>query len=122
PRPRRRERHAQVAEFLEAATSETGEAAAALGRHWRDAGEHEHAIEHLVEAAEEAERGWAKDRGGLIQVRGRPGWGSAQPSSMASKSRSTVTVKRSERTVRASRLGMWKRSSGMTPRSSGSIQ
>jgi predicted ATPase len=62
PRPRRRERHAQVAEFLEAATSETGEAAAALGRHWRDAGEHEHAIEHLVEAAEEAERGWAKDR------------------------------------------------------------
>jgi class 3 adenylate cyclase len=62
PRPRRRERHAQVAEFLEVATSETGEAAAALGRHWRDAGENDRAIEHLFAAAEEAERGWAKDR------------------------------------------------------------
>ncbi len=39
----------------------------------------------------------------LIQVRGRPGRGSAQPSSTPSKSRLTVTVKRSERTVRASR-------------------
>jgi predicted ATPase len=62
PRARRRDRHAQVAEFLQEATSETGEAAAALGRHWRDAGEHERAIEHLMTAAEEAERGWAKDR------------------------------------------------------------
>jgi class 3 adenylate cyclase len=62
PRPRRRERHAQVAEFLQEATSETGEAAAALARHWRDAGEAERAIEHLIAAAEEAERGWAKDR------------------------------------------------------------
>jgi len=62
PRPRRRERHAQVAEFLQDATSETGEAAAALARHWRDAGEAERAIEHLISAAEEAERGWAKDR------------------------------------------------------------
>ena len=62
PRARRRERHAQVAEFLQEATSETGEAAAALARHWRDAGEAERAIEHLIAAAEEAERGWAKDR------------------------------------------------------------
>jgi predicted ATPase len=62
PRARKRERHGQVAEFLEQATSETGEAAAALGRHWREAGENERAIEHLVAAAEEAERGWAKDR------------------------------------------------------------
>jgi class 3 adenylate cyclase len=62
PRARKRERHAQVAEFLQKATSETGEAAAALGRHWREAGENERAIEHLVAAAEEAERGWAKDR------------------------------------------------------------
>ena len=62
PRARRRERHAQVAQFLEEATSETGEAAAALARHWRDAGEQERAFEHLVRAAEEAERGWAKDR------------------------------------------------------------
>ena len=62
PRARKRERHAQVAEFLQEATSETGEAAAALARHWRDAGEGERAIEHLLAAAEEAERGWAKDR------------------------------------------------------------
>ena len=62
PRARRRERHAQVAAFLEEATSETGEAAAALARHWRDAGEHERAIERFLTAAEEAERGWAKDR------------------------------------------------------------
>ena len=62
PRARRRERHAQVAQFIEEATSETGEAAAALARHWRDAGDQERAIEHLVMAAEEAERGWAKER------------------------------------------------------------
>jgi class 3 adenylate cyclase len=62
PRARRRERHAQVAEFLQEATSETGEAAAALARHWRDAGQAERAIDHLIAAAEEAERGWAKDR------------------------------------------------------------
>jgi class 3 adenylate cyclase len=62
PRARRRERHAQVAEFLEEATSEIGEAATALARHWRAAGEHERAIGHLLTAAEEAERGWAKDR------------------------------------------------------------
>jgi class 3 adenylate cyclase len=62
PRAGRRERHAQVAEFLQKATSETGESAAALARHWRDAGEAERAIEHLIAAAEEAERGWAKDR------------------------------------------------------------
>src|SRR3954465_9217689 len=47
PRARRRERHAQVAQFLEEATSEAGEAAAALARHWRDAGEQERAFEHL---------------------------------------------------------------------------
>ena len=62
PRSRRRERHAHVARFLEDATSETGEAAAALARHWRDAGEHERAIDYLVAAAEEAERGWAKEQ------------------------------------------------------------
>jgi class 3 adenylate cyclase len=62
PRARRRERHAHVAGFLEDATSEIGEAAAALARHWRDAGEPARAIDHLVTAAEEAERGWAKDR------------------------------------------------------------
>ena len=62
PRAGRRERHAEVAAFLEEATSETGEAAAALARHWRDAGESGRAIERFLTAAEEAERGWAKDR------------------------------------------------------------
>ena len=62
PRAGRRERHAHVARFLEEATSETGEAAAALARHWRDAGEHERAIDYLIAAAEEAERGWAKEQ------------------------------------------------------------
>ena len=62
PRAARRERHAHVARFLEEATSETGEAAAALARHWRDAGEPGRAIEYLVAAAEEAERGWAKEQ------------------------------------------------------------
>ena len=59
-RARRREGHRHVAEFIERSTPEVGEAAAALARHWRDAGEVEHAVRHFVAAAEEAERGWAK--------------------------------------------------------------
>ena len=39
-----------------------GEAGAALARHWRDAGDRDRAIDYLVAAAEQAERGWAKDR------------------------------------------------------------
>jgi class 3 adenylate cyclase len=60
PRARRREGHACVAEFIEESTPEVGEAAAALARHWRDAGQLERAVGHFVAAAEEAERGWAK--------------------------------------------------------------
>ena len=60
PRARRREGHRHVAEFIEASTPEIGEAGAALARHWRGAGELEHAVKHFVAAAEEAERGWAK--------------------------------------------------------------
>ncbi len=62
PRARRREQHAHVARFLERATSEIGEAAAALGRHWRDAGDDARAVDYLVAAAEQAERGWAKEQ------------------------------------------------------------
>jgi class 3 adenylate cyclase len=62
PRARRRERHAQVARFLEAATAEIGESGAALARHWRDAGDSPRAFEYFVTAAEQAEQGWAKDR------------------------------------------------------------
>jgi class 3 adenylate cyclase len=60
PRARRREGHRHIAEFIEASTPEIGEARAALARHWRGAGELEHAAQHFVAAAEEAERGWAK--------------------------------------------------------------
>jgi class 3 adenylate cyclase len=60
PRARRREGHRHIAEFIEQSTPEVGEAGAALARHWRGAGEPEHAIQHFVAAAEEAERGWAK--------------------------------------------------------------
>jgi predicted ATPase len=60
PRARRRNGHRQVAEFIEESTPEVGEAGAALARHWRGAGELEHAVHHFVAAAEEAERGWAK--------------------------------------------------------------
>jgi class 3 adenylate cyclase len=60
PRARRRQGHRHVAEFIEESTPEVGEAGAALARHWRDAGELEHAAEHFVALAAEAERGWAK--------------------------------------------------------------
>jgi class 3 adenylate cyclase len=60
PRARRREGHRHSAEFIEQSTPEVGDAGAALARHWRGAGELEHAVRHFVAAAEEAERGWAK--------------------------------------------------------------
>jgi class 3 adenylate cyclase len=60
PRARRREGHRHVAEFIEQSTPEVGEARVALARHWRGAGELERAVRHFVAAAEEAERGWAK--------------------------------------------------------------
>jgi class 3 adenylate cyclase len=60
PRARRREGHRHIAEFIEESTPEVGEAGAALARHWLGAGELEHAVKHFVAAAEEAERGWAK--------------------------------------------------------------
>jgi class 3 adenylate cyclase len=60
PRARRRDGHRHIAEFIELSTPEVGEAAAALARHWRGAGELERAVGHFLAAAEEAERGWAK--------------------------------------------------------------
>jgi class 3 adenylate cyclase len=61
PRAERQKRHAEVAAFVEDLTPEVGEAAAALGRHWRDAGNNERAVHYFSEAAAEAEQGWAKD-------------------------------------------------------------
>jgi class 3 adenylate cyclase len=60
PRARRRDGHRHIAEFIEESTPEVGEAGAALARHWYGAGELAHAVRHFVAAAEEAERGWAK--------------------------------------------------------------
>jgi predicted ATPase len=66
PRARRRERHAEIALYLEDVTSEVGETAAALARHWRDAGEPRRAMGYFVAAAEEAERGWAKEHAAAL--------------------------------------------------------
>jgi class 3 adenylate cyclase len=60
PRAARQERHRQAALFFEEASGEFGEAETALARHWRDAGEPDHALAYFVAAAEAAERGWAK--------------------------------------------------------------
>jgi predicted ATPase len=60
PRAARRERHRETALFFEEVTGEFGEAETALARHWRDAGEPEHAVAYFVAAAQAAERGWAK--------------------------------------------------------------
>jgi predicted ATPase len=62
PRARRQERHEHCALFLESSTAETGEAGAALARHWRDAGNKPRALEYALAAAAQAEQGWAKDR------------------------------------------------------------
>ena len=62
----RARRHAQAAEFFEGAAGVSGEAIGALAHHWRDAGDHERAVEQLVRAAEQAERGWAKNRAVLL--------------------------------------------------------
>jgi predicted ATPase len=66
PRADRRERHARVAEFFEESTAERGEAVAALARHWRDAGDAERALGYFINAAEQAERGWAKDQAAIL--------------------------------------------------------
>jgi predicted ATPase len=62
PRAARRERHAEVARYLEETTGGAGQSLDALAHHWREAGEAAKAVDYLVEAAEQAGRGWAKDR------------------------------------------------------------
>jgi predicted ATPase len=62
PRPERRLRHAIVAQFLEQATPDLGDAVGALAHHWQEAGENSRALSYLVSAAEQAGRGWAKER------------------------------------------------------------
>ncbi len=66
PRVRRAALHAIVAGFLEEATAGAGATATALARHWREAGENERALEHLLRAAEAANRGWVKDEAAAL--------------------------------------------------------
>jgi class 3 adenylate cyclase len=60
PRAERRQRHAAVAAFLEEATGDMGQSNEALAYHWREAGEHQRAVDCLIVAADQAGRGWAK--------------------------------------------------------------
>lgn len=62
PRSEKRVRHEAVARFLEDATPDAGEYAAVLAYHWREAGDGDRAYGYLMAAAEQAGRGWAKDR------------------------------------------------------------
>jgi class 3 adenylate cyclase len=66
PRSDRARRHALAAEFFESTTGGSGEAIAALARHWREAGDHERAVRQLVRSAEQAERGWAKNHAAFL--------------------------------------------------------
>jgi class 3 adenylate cyclase len=66
PRADRSRRHAVVAEFFERSTGSSATAMGALARHWRDAGNFERAVEQLTRAAEQAERGWAKDHAAVL--------------------------------------------------------
>ena len=66
PRAARARKHALVAEFFERSTGTSAQAIGAMARHWLGAGDHERAIEQLTRAAEQAERGWAKDHAALL--------------------------------------------------------
>jgi class 3 adenylate cyclase len=61
PRARRKELHAAVATYLEEATSGSAATATALAQHWGEAGDSERALGYLLQAADKAGRGWAKD-------------------------------------------------------------
>jgi len=61
PRAARRAKHAAVARYLEAST-DVGQSHEALGHHWREAADVDRAVEHLTAAADQAGRGWAKQR------------------------------------------------------------
>ena len=66
PRADRARRHGLVAEFFESSTGASREKIGALARHWRNAGDHQRAVKQLVRAAEQAERGWAKDHAAFL--------------------------------------------------------
>jgi class 3 adenylate cyclase len=60
PHAARRDRHATLAEFLEAGAGSGADASPLLAHHWREAGDAERAVHYLLSAAELAGRGWAK--------------------------------------------------------------
>lgn len=62
PRAARRDRHREVARYLEETTAAVGQSLEALAHHWREAGEPDRAVEYLVAAADQAGRGWAKQQ------------------------------------------------------------
>jgi predicted ATPase len=66
PRADRARRHGLVAEFFESSAGASREKIGALARHWRNAGDHERAVKQLMRAAEQAERGWAKDHAAFL--------------------------------------------------------
>jgi class 3 adenylate cyclase len=66
PRSDRARRHGLVAEFFERSTGTSAQAIGAMARHWLGAGDYNRAIEQLTRAAEQAERGWAKDHACLL--------------------------------------------------------
>src|SRR5262249_37592359 len=54
------ERHRAIAEYLEHVGVGAGSMGAVLASHWQEAGEPEKALHYLIEAADQAARGWAK--------------------------------------------------------------
>ena len=58
PKVLRRERHATIARFIEGRVANVEVVAAILANHWQQAGDHDRAIDYLLQAAEVAGRGW----------------------------------------------------------------
>jgi class 3 adenylate cyclase len=69
PRARRRQRHETIALFLEEAVGDVGDVAPALAHHWHEAGDLARASGYYIAAADQANRGWAKDEAALYYLR-----------------------------------------------------
>src|SRR5262249_55085634 len=59
PRAGRRQRHQAVAQFIERTVTNPDAHAAILAHHWREAGDEARALDYLLLAAAQAEKGWA---------------------------------------------------------------
>jgi len=59
PRAGRRQRHEVVAQFIERTVTNPNAHAAILAHHWREAGDAARALDYLLLAATQAEKGWA---------------------------------------------------------------